>query len=166
MDNFFNGMIFLQIIRTKHDIFMNNLNKDQTSWTSLCFWRQICTPHLPYPHAHACMQQMTNSNVILDSPHFENSKCFVIQTIGPIQYPFFTIKAAVMRLSKLESMLLCFDDLFWVRSYQVCGTSIIIPVKCKLPLFYIKVNREFFKNFFLSESYHYVVCKLSGLGLR
>lgn len=62
-------------------------------------------------YMYACTRE--KNDIILKSPYFKNSKSFVAQTVDPMQNPFSHKRFAVTRSSKLDPMLVCFDDAFW-----------------------------------------------------
>ena len=59
---------------------------------------------------HACMLKDKTDGVSKDSPYFKILKCFVAQTIGPIEKSFSHKRFIATRSSKQDSMLVCFDD--------------------------------------------------------
>jgi hypothetical protein len=66
-----------------------------------------------------------NADVSKDSNKNQNSKCFVAQTVAPIEKPFSHKRFVATRPSKLDPMLVCFDDFFFqVRSYHARSTNL------------------------------------------
>ena len=64
------------------------------------------------------MQKNEIDDVIKDSSQCENLKYFLGQIVGPIEKVFSHKKFVATRPPKLDPMLVCFSDFFWVKNYQ------------------------------------------------
>ena len=84
-------------------------------------------------------------DVVIDS---ENSKCFVAQTVGPMQKPFSHKRFVMTKSSKLDPILVYSDDFFPGQnllrlsyiSYHACGMQVIVLFQHKLSGLYFSTT--------------------------